>query len=117
MFLFGVILALIIGIATSKFLSIDAIIKYSSPIYAVLILIGLYLGYKIDVSGSSSQSFLITSAILVVVSRFGMESVTGSLIGIGVGDLVRSTFSSLLTLFVPATIVVAIKSLFASARV
>jgi hypothetical protein len=117
MFLFGVILAIIIGIATSKFLSIDAIMKYSSPIYAVLILIGLYVGYRIDVSGSSSQNFLITSAILVVVSRFGMESVTGSLIGIGVGDLVRSTFSSLLTLFVPATIVVAIKSLFASARV
>lgn len=117
MFLFGVILALVIGVATSKFLSIDSIIKYSSPIYAVLIMIGLYVGYKIDVSGSSSQSFLITSAILVVVSRFGMESVTGSLIGIGVGDLVRSTFSSLLTLFVPATIVVAIKSLFANARV
>ncbi len=117
MFLFGVILALIFGILTSKFLSIDAIIKYSSPIYAILVIIGLYVGYKINVEGKNAQTFLITSAILVVVSRFGMESVTGSLIGIGVGDLVTSTFSALLTLFVPATIVVAIKSLFSSARV
>jgi xanthosine utilization system XapX-like protein len=117
MFLFGVILAIVIGVATSKFLSLDSVIKYSSPIYAILVLIGLYVGYKINVEGKDAQSFLITSAILVVVSRFGMESVTGSLIGIGIGDLVTSTFSALLTLFVPATIVVAIKSLFSSARV
>jgi hypothetical protein len=117
MFLFGVILAIIIGIATSKFLSLNSVIKYSSPIYAILVIIGLYVGYKINVEGKDAQSFLITSAILVIVSRFGMESVTGSLIGIGIGDLVTSTFSALLTLFVPATIVVAIKSLFSSARV
>jgi len=117
MFLFGVILAIIIGIATSKFLSLNSVIKYSSPIYAILVIIGLYGGYKINVEGKDAQSFLITSAILVIVSRFGMESVTGSLIGIGIGDLVTSTFSALLTLFVPATIVVAIKSLFSSARV
>jgi hypothetical protein len=117
MFLFGVILAIIIGVATSKFLSLDSVIKYSSPIYAILVIIGLYVGYKINVEGKDAQSFLITSAILVIVSRFGMESVTGSLIGIGIGDLVTSTFSALLTLFVPATIVVAIKSLFSSARV
>lgn len=117
MFLLGVILAILIGVATSKFLSIEAIIKYSSPIYAILVIIGLYVGYRINVEGKNAQTFLITSAILVIVSRFGMESVTGSLIGVGVGDLVVSTFSALLTLFVPATIVVAIKSLFSSARV
>jgi len=117
MFLFGVILALIIGIATSSFLSIDSIIKYSSPTYAILVIIGLYVGYKINVEGKNAQTFLITSAILVVVSKFGMESVTGSLIGIGVGDLVVSTFSALLTLFVPATIIVALKTVFAMAKI
>ena len=52
---------------------------------------------------------LISSAVLVIVSRFGMESVSGSLIGIGIGDLVSSIFGALLVLFVPATIIVALK--------
>ena len=60
---------------------------------------------------------LLTAAVLVIVSRFGMESVTGSLIGIGIGDAVASTFSALLTLFVPATIIVAIKTVFSITRV
>ncbi|MBA7675378.1 hypothetical protein ES703_83611 [subsurface metagenome] len=46
-----------------------------------------------------------------------MESVTGSLIGIGIGDIVSSTFAALLVLFVPATIVVAIKTVFGLSKI
>jgi len=67
--------------------------------------------------GKDSQTFLIAGAILVIVSKFGMESVTGSLIGIGIGDTVSSTFSALLALFVPATIIVALKTVFSIAKV
>ena len=116
-FLIGVLLAIVIGVSTTFFIPISKISQYSSPIYAILVLIGLYVGAKIKVSGKDSQTFLISSAILVIVSKFGMESVTGSLIGIGVGDLVASVFGALLVLFVPATIVVALKSVFSSTQV
>jgi hypothetical protein len=46
-----------------------------------------------------------------------MESVIGSLIGIGIGDLVSSVFGALLVLFVPATIIVALKTLFSITNV
>ena len=75
------------------------------------------MGFSINVFGKDSQTFLITGAILVIVSKFGMESVTGSLIGIGIGDLVSSIFAALLALFVPATIIVALKSLFNMAKI
>ena len=116
-FLVGVILAVFIGISTSSFLSLQSVISYSPQIYAILVLLGLFVGFSIKVSGKDSQTFLIAGAILVVVSKFGMESVTGSLIGIGIGDTVSSTFAALLALFVPATIIVALKTVFGIARV
>jgi hypothetical protein len=117
LFLIGVILAVLLGIAATFFIPLAKIATYSSPIYAILVLIGLVTGFKINVSEKDSQTFLVTSAVLVVVSRFGMESVSGSLIGIGVGDLVSSIFAALLVLFVPATIVVALKNLFSMVKV
>ncbi|MFH1801302.1 MAG: hypothetical protein ABH804_00495 [archaeon] len=115
-FLIGVILAIIIGISTSSFLSIDIVKKYSSQIYAVLIILGIVVGFM-NVTGRDSQTFLLSGTVLVIVSRFGMESVRGSLIGIGVGDVVSSTFAALLALFVPATIIVALKTVFSIAKV
>ncbi len=115
-FLIGVILALVIGISTSSFLSISAITSYSAQIYAILVILGIIVGFM-GVAGKESQTFLIAGAILVVVSKFGMESVTGSLIGIGVGDVVSSTFAALLALFVPATIIVALKTVFSIAKI
>jgi len=115
-FLIGVILAIIIGVSTSSFLSISAITSYSAQIYAILVILGIIVGFM-GVTGKESQTFLIAGAILVVVSKFGMESVTGSLIGVGVGDVVSSTFAALLALFVPATIIVALKTVFSIAKV
>ncbi|MFW9873994.1 MAG: hypothetical protein ACFFG0_12880 [Candidatus Thorarchaeota archaeon] len=115
-FLIGVILAVIIGVVT-KLIPIPALAAYSSAIYAILVILGIIIGFSINVAGKDSQTFLITGAILVVVSKFGMDSVTGSLIGIGIGDLVSSIFGALLVLFVPATIIVAIKTVFGIAKI
>jgi len=114
-FLIGVVLAVIIGLATS-WISIPALTKYSAYIYAVLILLGILVGF-LNVGGRDSQTFMIASVILVIVSQFGMESVNKSLIGIGLGDVVSSVFGALLVLFVPATIIVALKTVFSIARV
>ncbi len=114
-FLIGVILAVVIGLATTL-IPIPALAEYSAEIYAILVLLGIMVGFM-NVAGKDSQTFLLTGAVLVIVSKFGMESVTGSLIGIGIGDAVASTFSALLALFVPATIIVALKSVFSIAKI
>jgi len=116
-FLIGVILAVIIGLSTSSFLSLSSITAYSPQIYGILVILGLVVGFSIKIAGKDSQTFLIAGAILVIVSKFGMESVTGSLIGIGIGDTVSSTFAALLALFVPATIIVALKTVFSIAKI
>lgn len=117
-FLIGVLLAVVIGVSTSSFLSIQSITKYSTQIYGILVLLGLLVGFSIKVSSwKDSQIFLYTGTIIVIVSKFGMESVTGSLIGIGIGDVVSSTFAALLALFVPATIIVALKTVFSIANI
>jgi len=116
-FLIGVILAVIIGLGASSLLSFEKVTAYSVQIYGILVILGLVIGFSIKVSNKDAQTFLVAGAILVVVSKFGMESVTGSLIGIGIGDTVSSTFAALLTLFVPATIIVALKTVFSLANV
>jgi len=115
-FLIGVILAIVIGIVT-VLIPIPALTTYSAQIYGVLVILGIIIGFWNVPTGKDSQTFLISGAILVIVSKFGMESVTGSLIGIGIGDLVSSVFGALLVLFVPATIIVALKSVFSIAKV
>jgi len=115
-FLIGVILAVIIGVL-SNMIDIETFKNYSSATYAVLVILGLIVGFSIKAEKKDAQTFLISGALLVVVSRFGMESVRGSLIGIGIGDLVASTFAALLALFVPATIIVALKSVFSMAKI
>lgn len=116
-FLIGVVLAVIIGFLSTFLINVSELKTYSSAIYGILVILGLVVGFSIKVSGKDSQTFLIAAAILVIVSKFGMDSVMGSLIGIGVGDLVASTFAGLLTLFVPATIIVALKTVFGISKI
>jgi hypothetical protein len=116
-FFMGVVLAVIIGLST-LLMPIPTIKKYSSFIYLILVILGIVVGASINrVTGKDSQTFLTTGTIIVIVSKFGMDSVTGSLIGLGAGDTVSSIFASLLALFVPATIIVALKSVFGLAKV
>jgi hypothetical protein len=110
-FLIGVIIAILIGVFT-VIIPVDWISSYNAQIYALLSLLGLFVGAMIK--GKDSKTFLLSGAILVIVSRFGMDGVKGSLIGISIGDAVTTIFGALLTLFIPAVIVVAIKSVFDS---
>ena len=96
---------------------LSSLTKYSSFVYLILVILGLIVGASINTAGRDSQTFLITGAIIVIVSRFGMESVISSLIGIGIGDVVSSAFAALLALFIPATIIVALKTVFGLAKV
>lgn len=114
-FLIGVVLAVLIGVSTT-IISIPTLNQYSTQIYAILMILGLVVGYM-NVVGKDTQTFLMAGAVLIIASKFGMESVTGSLIGFPIADTVKTVFSALLTLFVPATIVVALKTVFSIAKV
>ena len=114
-FLVGVVLAVIIGLSTTL-VSIPVLTSYSAQIYAILVILGIVVGFM-NVAGRDSQTFLMAGTVLVIVSRFGMDGVTGSLIGIGVGDAVSAVFGALLALFAPATIIVALKTVFSIAKV
>jgi len=56
-FLIGVVLAVVIGISASSFLDIDRIMKYSTQIYAILVILGIFVGFSIKVaSGKDCRS-------------------------------------------------------------
>jgi len=114
-FLAGVILAILIGLSTTL-LPLPVLAQYSVQIYSVLVILGIIIGY-FNIKTEESQTFLWAGVALVIVSRFGMDSVTGSLGNLGVGDAVSSIFAALLALFVPATIIVALKTVFSIANV
>ena len=114
-FLIGVILAILIGLSTT-ILGLPNITTYSAQIYAILVILGLIVGF-VSVYGKDTQTFLWAGAVLVIVSRFGMDAVRGSLIGVSIGDAVAAVFGALLALFVPATIIVALKAIFSISKI
>ena len=115
-FLVGVVLAVMVGVFTTL-IKIPYLVTYSAQIYGLLVLIGIVVGSFIKVEGEESHTFLIAGAVLVIVSKFGKESVSGPLIGLGLGDVVSSIFGALLILFIPAMIIVALKTVFSIAKV
>ena len=105
-FLIGIILALAVGILSAGLGSLNAVIL------AVLVVLGLIVGF-VNVSGKEVNTFLMASVSLVIVSFMGAEGISGiRLLNLNIGNMVSSTLGALLVMLVPATIVVAIKSLF-----
>lgn len=105
-FLVGVILALAVGILSASLGNIGPAIP------AVLVFLGLIVGF-INVSPKDQNTFLVTAVSLVIVSFAGAEGISGiQFLKIGIGDMVSDTLGALILMLVPATIVVAIKSLF-----
>jgi len=114
-FLLGVIIAFVIGIAAA-FLPMSTLNEHTTEIYSTLIILGLIVGFM-NVNAKDAQTFMFAGTVIVIASKFGMDSVSGSLIGFSITDFVRTVFSALLTLFVPATIVVALKTGFSISKV
>ncbi|MEK6880456.1 MAG: hypothetical protein AABY22_12645, partial [Nanoarchaeota archaeon] len=95
-FLVGVILAVVAGIATG----LDLYDLTTAPMTITLVIIGLIVGL-LNVKGGESMPFLFSGLALIIASVFG-AGITSSV------PVVSSTLASLLVIFVPATIVVAI---------
>jgi len=113
-FLGGIILAIIAGIFTRG--STDPII-----LIAIMVL-GLIMGYF--VAENNVQTFLFASVAAVLASFAGIQglasnvALTGITVSGGeIGRIMASILTALLFLFVPATIIVALKTVFAVAKV
>ena len=105
-FLIGLILAVLVGI-------ISASRTLLNPwILGVLAILGLIVGYF--VSEKEVKTFLLASVALVIVSFAGIQGLVldAAIRGVAIGKFVSSVLSALLVLFVPATIIVVIKTVF-----
>jgi hypothetical protein len=97
-FLIGVILAVVLGFlggATSGFA-------------LILVIIGLIIGL-LNVTGKEINAFMMAGIVLIIASTFGDGVVSG------VATL-SNILDALLLIFVPAVIIVAIKSMFHLAK-
>ncbi len=118
-FLIGVILAIVIALIKS--FSIEAFAQYNQLFYVILIIMGLIVG-GINVRTKDIHTFLLAGTVLVIVSKFGLEGVIdrlgGSLLGITkIGLIGQEIFGALLVLFIPAVIIVALKSVFSITKI
>ena len=98
-FLIGVILALALGIIADRISAVNQ----TYMIWA-LVVIGLIVGF-LNVTSRESNAFLMSGVSLIIASAFG-SSVLAQI------QVLGSIMSSFLMIFIPATIVVAIKNVF-----
>jgi len=105
-FLIGLILAVLVGIISASRTTPN------SWILGILALLGLVVGYF--VSEKEVKTFLLASVALVIVSFAGIQGLVldAAIRGVAIGKFVSSVLSALLVLFVPATIIVVIKTIF-----
>ena len=105
-FLIGVVLALIGGV-------LGALSENLNPfLIGLLLILGLIIGFS-GVAPNDINKFMMSSVSLVIVSFAGTAGVRNiEFLSWQLANIVSSTLGALLVLLVPATIVVAIRSLF-----
>lgn len=109
-FLIGVVLAVIIGFFN------DALEPAGSLFYTAMVIIGLIVGFM-NVRDKNSVTFLFASLSLVVVAALGANPLLDIPEDIYVVAVLGNVLMSLMVMFIPATIIVALKTVFAMAKV
>ena len=109
-FLIGVILAVVIGLFNKSLESAGVLF------YSALVIIGLIVGFM-NVGDKNSSTFLMASLSLVIVGALGAEPLKYIALNNYVVTSLRNVLGSLLVLFVPATIIVALKTVFSMAKI
>ena len=106
--LLGIIVAIILGISQKTLLKEDTI-----WIYAVLAVLGVIIGLaSVRDDYKDATSFLMATVSLVIVSYMGNTAL--KTVG-NVGDFIGVVLNALLVMFIPATIIVSIKTVFSVA--
>lgn len=97
-FLIGVVLAIILALYGAV----------TPTLMWILIVIGLIIGL-LNIADEEVQPFLLSGAVLIIASSLGGTAISAS-------GFFSRTLNTLLLIFVPATIIVAIKNVFTLAR-
>ena len=97
-FLIGVILAIILGI----------IGLMDTTWITVLVIIGIIVGL-LNIGDEESEPFLLSGIVLIIASSFGRDAMS-------IIPVLERILQSLLIIFVPATIIVALKNVFTLAK-
>ncbi|MDP7323730.1 MAG: hypothetical protein QF632_03135 [Candidatus Woesearchaeota archaeon] len=97
-FLVGVVLAIVLG----------AVGSISGLLAISLVILGIIIGL-LNITEKETQPFLMAGVVLVIVSALGQTVLS-------VIPVIARMLSALLILFVPATVIVAVKSVFALAK-
>jgi len=109
-FAIGVVLAVLFGLFNKP---LD---QAGGLFYTALVVIGIIVGFM-NTEGKSSVTFLMASLSLVIVGALGMEPLRYIALNNYVIDSLRNILGSLLVLFVPVTIIVALKTVFSMAKI
>lgn len=109
-FLAGVILAVILGLFDKTLSSIYTII------YTILVILGLIVGF-LNTGDKDTKTFLLASVSLIIVGGLGNNTLIFMSNLSPVLATLKNILSALLVLFIPATIIVVIKTMFSIARV
>lgn len=102
-FLIGLILAVLLGLGFTG--------AYQSTMLWVVFLLGIVVGL-LNIAVTEVHWFLTAGTVLVLVSYLGVSVGVFDSVAPVIGNVLRG----ILTLFVPATIIVALKSVFVLAR-
>jgi len=101
-FIFGVVVALVVGVLGKGDLSVAT---------TVLIILGLIVGL-LNVTGRETTPFLLASVSLVIVSSMGGNVFPSY----GFFTVLKTTLNAVITCVMPATIIVALKAIYALAH-
>ncbi len=102
-FLVGVVLAVLLGLGFTG--------QYQATMLWVVFLLGLVVGL-LNIASDEVSAFLTSGTVLVLISFLGVQ------VGIfeEVAPVISNILKGILTLFVPATIIVALRAVFVLAR-
>jgi hypothetical protein len=102
-FIIGVIIAIVLGIVS---------LGAATPLLAsLLVVLGLIVGF-LNVTGKETKEFLLVAAVLIIATSMGGASAT--LGGVQyIGQYLGGVFTQVLAFVVPATVVVALKDIWA----
>jgi hypothetical protein len=109
-FLIGVVLALVMAIFQAQLGPTS-----QSGIIGLLLIAGILVGL-LNVGTKDSSKFLLAGLALVIVANFGSAAISSLEVIPAIGSFLRILLNQLLILFVPATIIVALKSVFEIAK-
>ena len=102
-FLVGFILAILLGLGYTG--------AYQTTMLWIVFLLGIVVGL-LNITHDETSAFLTGGTILVLVSFLGVQVGVFDAVAPVIGNVLRG----ILTLFIPATLIVALKSVFSLAR-